>query len=363
MTGWISSKIDVFDSQVIRRVVQLFFLGTVILIGIEFYSFAAQLESGRIPDIERPPGVEAFLPISALVSLKYLFLTGKINEVHPSGLVFFLLVCLSALLLKKSFCGWVCPFGLLSEYLSKINSAIFAKPIKVPGFIDSILRSIKYVIAAFFVWTIFVKMPGAAVEQFVYSGYNIISDIKMLKFFTDISMAAFIAISVILLLSVIVKNFWCRYLCPYGAVLGFISLFSAAKIRRNAASCTKCGKCDRACPSLIKISDKKTVVSDECNACMKCAGVCPERKTLDLSFFSKALPVKPAVAALILFAVYAGGITLAHVSGHWQNQVSKKQYLMYMMSEGLIDKDVVVPAMRDLRRREKMMEMMNNSKN
>ena len=82
MTGCITNLINKIDSQVIRRFVQFCFLGIVILIGIQFYSFAAQLENGKIPDVERPPGVEAFLPISAMVSLKYLYLTGKINEIH-----------------------------------------------------------------------------------------------------------------------------------------------------------------------------------------------------------------------------------------------------------------------------------------
>ncbi len=356
MPGFIFKKIDAIDSQVIRRVVQLFFLGIVIIIGIKFYNFTAQLENGKIPDIERPPGVEAFLPISALVSLKYLFLTGIINEIHPSGLVFFLLVCFSTLLLKKSFCSWICPFSLLSEYLSKLNSAIFAKPLKIPVYPDYILRSIKYFIAGFFVWSIFLKMPGDAVAQFIYSPYNVISDIKMLKFFTTISVTALIVTVIIILLSVVIKNFWCRYLCPYGAVLGFISFFSAGKIRRNLDSCTECGKCDRACPSLINISDKKVVNSDECTACLKCSSVCPEQNTLKLSIISKAVIVKPIAVSLILFAIFAGGITLANVSGHWHNKITKKQYLMYMMSQGMIDKEIVIPAMRDNRRMGRMME-------
>ncbi len=333
------------DSQVIRRCVQILFLGMVIIIGIKFYSFVAQLENGNISDIERPPGVEAFLPIGALVSLKYLLLTGRINEVHPSGLVFFLLVCFTALLLKKSFCGWICPFGLLTEYLSKLNSVIFTKPLQINGFIDYLLRSIKYGIAAFFIWTIFVKMPEGAVEQFIYSPYNVISDIKMLKFFTNISVTAVIVISVIIVLSVIIKSFWCRYLCPYGAVLGFISLFSAGKIRRNELSCTGCGKCDRICPSLIHISDKEIVHSDECTACLRCAGICPEEYTLQLSIISRVLPVKPIAVALILLAIFAGGIILADVSGHWQNKVTNRQYLMYMMSQNMIDKKIAMPSM------------------
>lgn len=116
---------------------------------------------------------------------------------------------------------------------------------------------------------------------------------------------------------------------------------------------------------MIHISDQKVVNSDECTACMRCAGVCPEENTLKLSIISKAVPVKPIAVCLILLAVFAGGITLADVSGHWHNKVTKRQYLMYMMSQGMINEKVAMPAMQDNRKMERMrrmMEMMKNEK-
>ena len=49
--------------------------------------------------------------------------------------------------------------------------------------------------------------------------------------------------------SVFVQNFWCRYLCPYGALLGLTSLLSPLRIRREPAACIDCAKCAKACPS------------------------------------------------------------------------------------------------------------------
>ena len=364
--GWeMKILLDKIDSQLIRRFVQLVFFSIVIVIGIQFFSFVTQLENGKIPDIERPAGVEVFLPIGALVSLKYFIMTGVVNEVHPSGLVFFLLVCLSSLVMKKSFCSWVCPFALLSEYLAKMNSVLFKKPVKMPFYADFILRSIKYLLAVFFVYTIFVKMSGRAVEQFIYSPYNVISDIKMLKFFTNISFTALIVIIFLVVLTVIFNNFWCRYLCPYGAVTGFIGFLSAGKIRRDSESCTGCGQCDRVCPSLISISEKRIVHSDECTVCLRCTSVCPEKETLRLSFFSKALPVRPVIACLILFTIFGGGILAADFLGHWQNKVTNQQYLIYMASQGMIHKKNVMPKTKDnkkMERMRKMMEMMNREK-
>ena len=70
-----------------------------------FIIFVNQLEKGSLPTVQRPPGIEAFLPISSLISLKYWILTGIINPIHPSGLVIFVLILGSAILFKKGFCS------------------------------------------------------------------------------------------------------------------------------------------------------------------------------------------------------------------------------------------------------------------
>ena len=104
-------------AQHYRKIVQYAFLVITLLIGAKFAVFVYQLEQGVTPTVLRPPGVEAFLPISALISLKYWVLTGVINRIHPSGLIIFLIILSTAVILKKGFCSWACPIGLLSEYL------------------------------------------------------------------------------------------------------------------------------------------------------------------------------------------------------------------------------------------------------
>ena len=110
-----------------RKVVQFIFLFVTLWIGLEFIIFVNQLDQGQLPTQIRPPGVEAFLPISALMSLKYWILTGVFNTIHPSGLIILLVIIATAVLLKKGFCSWICPIGLLSEYLEKIHILIFDK--------------------------------------------------------------------------------------------------------------------------------------------------------------------------------------------------------------------------------------------
>jgi hypothetical protein len=72
--------------------------------GVQFSIFVNQLEHGIYPTVTRPPGIEAFLPISSLISLKYWLVTGIFNRVHPSDLI----ILIAALVLKRGFCSWVC---------------------------------------------------------------------------------------------------------------------------------------------------------------------------------------------------------------------------------------------------------------
>ncbi|MBU1387778.1 MAG: 4Fe-4S binding protein [Proteobacteria bacterium] len=318
-----------------RRLIQLLSCIIVLTIGIQFYIFVAQLEEGIIPSIERPPGVEAFLPISALVSLKQFLVTGKINTIHPSALVIFLIVCMTALIVKKGFCGWVCPIGLLSDILAKLNSISFKQKVVLPIWADVVLRSIKYGLAGFFIWSIFYKMPIQSIEQFIQSPYNQFADIKMLHFFTHISNTALTIIFVLILLSFVIPYFWCRHLCPYGAVLGVFSFLSIGKIKRNPSNCTNCGRCEKNCPSLIKIRKKESIHSSECTACMTCVKNCPEKQTIGFSLSPGNLQLGQAAIALILISMFSMSISIAKASGNWQNEISKQAYLNYVMQNTL----------------------------
>ena len=137
--------------QLIRKIVQYGFLIMVILIGIQFTLFVGQLETGR-PTIARPPGIEAFLPISSLISLKYWFVSGNYNRIHPSGILILLAALATAVVLKRGFCSWVCPFGLLTEYLNRLHSWIFRRKGQLPRWLDYPLRSLKYLLLLFFLW-------------------------------------------------------------------------------------------------------------------------------------------------------------------------------------------------------------------
>jgi len=319
----------------IRRRIQILFLIITLFMGTLFYQFVAQLESGAVPTITRPPGVEAFLPISALVSFKHLLITGKINDIHPSALILFLIICTTALVAKKSFCSWICPVGLLSDGLTKLHKFLFKKSLKLPKWVDLPLRSIKYVIAGFFLWSIFFKMPANALEQFIQSPYNTFADIKMLKLFTEISTTSLWVITVLVALSILIRNFWCRYLCPYGAILGILGRFSLGNIRRNESNCIQCGKCEAVCPGNISILEKATIHSLECSACQRCVETCPSKDAIGFSLFSGKIPLNQKKIALILLLLFTVGISTARLTGHWHNKVPMEAYRQYVLPKPL----------------------------
>lgn len=315
----------------VRRIIQLIFLIITLFIGIKFYWFVAQLESGGVVNLERPPGVEAFLPISALVSLKYFLFTGIFNRVHPSALVIFLIICSTAFVFKKGFCSWICPFGLLSDVLADVHLYLFKKQIHLPRWMDLSLREIKYAVAGFFIWSIFITMPVDAVGNFIHSPYNRFSDIKMLEFFTNISLTALIVTTVLVFLSVIIPNFWCRYLCPYGAILGIFGFFSLGKIKRSSQNCINCKQCETVCPGKIQITKKRNINSLECSACLRCVQSCPQKDAIVFSL--QGYPIDPKRVALVIIALFALGIITARQTGYWQNETSVQAYRQYILSK------------------------------
>lgn len=296
-------------------------------IGVEFYLFVRWGQSsGSVPFVERPPGAEGFLPISALISLKYWIQTGIINNVHPSGLFILIAIIVVSILAKKAFCSWLCPIGTLSESLWMLGQKLFGKNITLYRWLDYPLRSLKYLLLFFFAFSIW-QMDVPSLAGFIYSPYNKMADVKMFQFFADITPFALWTIAALMVLSIVVKNFWCRFLCPYGALLGITSWFSPLKITRNAANCIDCELCTEACPSNINVHTAGRVWSDECTGCLKCVAVCPVKFALEM----KAAKRSPAVPTWVFGALVAGvfvAITgLGMLAGRWQNGISKEEYL------------------------------------
>ncbi len=316
--------------QMLRFWIQTAFVLLCLWIGVEFFYFVKYLETAGLQgSAYRPPGVEGFLPISSLMSLYLFLISGDIHPTHPAGLFILLAAILVSFIFGKSFCSWFCPVGWLSELLGDIGQKLFGKKIKMPAWLDYPLRSLKYLLLLFFGYSIFFLMTETSLRTFLDSPYNIVADIKMYYFFIDISRLALFIIVALFFLSIPIRNFWCRYLCPYGALLGIMSLLSPLKIKRNSNSCIDCTKCAKVCPSFIKVDKINTVISDECTSCLKCIDSCPVADTLELKpIIGRSTLLKKYVVfgIIVLFVLITG---LGMISGNWQNNIETEEYLYH----------------------------------
>jgi len=102
---------------------------------------------------------------------------------------------------------------------------------------------------------------------------------------SEVAIGGVFILAVVLVLSLIVERPFCKYACPYGAVLGVFNLFRIFKIRRRPSTCIDCKACDRSCPMNIPVSTSGAVRDHQCISCLKCTSeqVCPVENTVELT--------------------------------------------------------------------------------
>lgn len=304
----------------VRWAVQGLYLAFLLFAGWEFWRFYQQAIAPGPMTATRPPAVESFLPISALVGLKRFLLTGYWDQVHPAGLTILAAAIVGALVARKAFCGWVCPVGTISRGIEWVGEKVLWRrrwPV-VPRWLDLGLMSLKYVILAFFAWAILWQMPLAGLEEFQRSPYNVAADAKMLLFFLDLSTTSIGVLGGLVLLSLVVKNAWCRWGCPYGALLGLASYASPLRIVRDTATCNDCGACSRACPVEIPVHARLQVRSPECTGCLSCVAASTVPSCLGVSRTKKISPwVLPVLGVGTMLAFWA----IAVATGFWTSDV------------------------------------------
>ncbi len=304
-----------------RWVVQLAYVTFLLAVGIQFVRFFDQVRGDGPITAARPPAVEAFLPIAALMAARRFLATGFWDEVHPAGLTILLAAIATAFLARKAFCAWVCPVGTVSRALEWLGRRTLWRrrwP-AVPRWLDLPLAAVKYLLLAFFVRTV-LSMPVEAVQEFLHAPYNRVADAKLLLFFRDLGTTGAAVLTTLALLSLVVKHFWCRYLCPYGALLGLASFLSPLSVRRDPETCNDCRACTRACPVEIPVHARLRVLSPECTGCMSCVAACTVPDCLGVTrkgaraWSPWLVPAAGVGTVLVFWAV-------ARLTGHWESQL------------------------------------------
>ena len=314
-------------SQVIRRAYQGLFLLLNVWIGGVFYLWVRQFETSSATSLSRPSGVEGWLPIAGMMNLKYFLLTRHVPALHPAAMFLLLAFVSMAFLFRKAFCSWLCPVGTISEYLWRAGQKLFRRNFRLRNWLDIPLRGLKYLLLGFFAWAMS-SMSANAIAAFMRSDYGLIADVKMLDFFRFLGQTGAIVIAILLVASLFVKNFWCRYLCPYGALLGLTSLLSPLRIRRNLETCIDCAKCAKACPSALPVDKLVTIKSAECTGCLECVAVCPAQGALQMSLPAslgkKQVPTWAMAAGVA--ALFIGIVGYAKTAGYWNSDVPSSVY-------------------------------------
>lgn len=260
-----------------RSAVQLFFFVLIILISVN-----KQLVSSgvAIPFISTS-SLHGLCPFGGIVSIyNYATVGTFIQKIHESSFILMIIGFLLAIAFGPVLCGWVCPLGTFQEWLGSLGRKIFGKKYNhfVPVRLDKYLRYIRYIVLVIVVYLIATsaKLVFQDVDPY-FALFNFWSN--------EVTLSALAVLGATILLSLFVERPWCKYACPYGAVLGIFNLFRIFKVHRSPSSCIDCKACDRSCPMNITVSAGTTVLDHQCISCLKCTSetTCPIANTVDFT--------------------------------------------------------------------------------
>lgn len=317
------------NAQNYRLAVQVFFF---ILVGFIAVNHTLA-ESGMAISWFSSASVHAICPFGGVESFYQLVTTGDmVQKIKSSAFVLMGIVFTLTLLFGPVFCGWICPLGSIQEWVGTIGRALFGKRYNtfVPKRLDKILRYLRYVLLALVLYN------TARTGMLLFA--NVDPYFALFHFWTgETAIAALLILGITLVLSLFVERAWCKYACPYGAMLGLFNPIRIFKIKRSEASCISCGLCDQSCPMNISISDSETVADHQCISCLKCTSEasCPVKETVALElFYSSTKPgsvdnraenklstpkkmVNTKTLAILMLVLMFGGIASTSALGVW----------------------------------------------
>jgi ferredoxin len=297
------------------------------------------------------PDFEAYCPFGGIQSLSsYLLNNSLACTMTTTQIAMGIMLIIGIILFSKLFCAYICPLGTISEWLGNVG-AKYKVNIKISALSDNILRALKYILLFI---TFYFTLGSSELFCKKYDPfYAVVTGFSM----DVVWWYATIAIAMVLIGSLFIRLFWCKYICPLGAIsniikftwfffavmlsyililkigiqLSFIwpmaiaciggyllelmgekfNFFPVAKITRNEFTCTSCQLCSRKCPQVIDVANMKVVRDVDCNLCGECLEVCPEKDTLQINQKS-GLKWLPMVAVVVLFIL---GLLL---SSNWE---------------------------------------------
>lgn len=217
-------------------------------------------------------------------------------------------------LFGRFFCGWVCAMGSLGDLLTAIRNGLKIKEHQIEESTDSKLKLVKYILLLFsilFIWVLQI----AAIPQGLnpLDAFGVLVSLENLDLLFTTFLIATVLLIGILVASFFVPRFFCRYLCPTGAILSLLSLPRMLTIKKPRENCRNCSLCTQNCPMSIPLYKTDKSRSGECIECGQCVTGCP-MKNCNMQFLGMELNSKTlgAVAATSIIGLnYLGTITVS----------------------------------------------------
>lgn len=256
--------------QNIRRIYSVFFFVLFVLLV-------------AITDFRSMKGYEVslFLELDPLVAFASFLTSWTVYK----GLVLSLIIIVITLIFGRAFCSWICPFGILNQWVSHVfNKRRPVDDYRVNAY-RALFRLKYYILTILLVLALFGSLQIGLLDPITlitrsftvsvfpalhYAGAEI--SIKQSLFYGGMLLAVLFII--ILFANRFLSRFWCRVLCPLGALLGILSSRSIMRIRRDVEKCTDCQKCLRYCHG--GCDPHLELRTAECHVCMNCIEDCPE---------------------------------------------------------------------------------------
>jgi len=263
----------------------------------------------------KSPSIHALCPFGGLESLYQVFTTGSfIAKIFAGTMTLFIITLILAVVFRRSFCGLICPFGAIQEFFAKLGQKIFKRKWVMPAPIDKPLRYLKYVVlvvTVVYAW----KTVGLWMAPYdPWSAYGHLPE-GLASVWAE-SAVGLILLAVTVVGSLIYDRFFCKYLCPVGALYGIVGKLSPFKVVRNENVCIDCGICNKSCPMNIDVQHSLKVTTAECMNCQTCVNSCPKEGALDHKMGKKT--IKPFTIIILVMAVFFGAIFASQAAGLYQ---------------------------------------------
>ncbi|MDE6150039.1 MAG: 4Fe-4S binding protein [Ruminococcus sp.] len=233
-----------------------------------------------------------FLPsafTSAFSGVKYIFTQiGLKQSIEFNSFVAILIVlCGFTIVFGRLFCGFACAFGSLGDAVHGsylwICKKIHKKPIQFKGKWEKKLLYIKYLLLSVIVLLCF---SGVYSKMSGWNPWDVFSLIRSGNFHLAGYIVGIVLFVLILIGMALHERFFCKFLCPMGAVFSWLPVIPLFSLRRDKNNCIKgCSACKRCCPANISLPDKNEMkCSGDCFQCQKCVNTCP-KNNIHIGFF------------------------------------------------------------------------------